>query len=400
MEQKIKTKRVLYFDGLRGLMALIVAYGHFLGETKLFMLSHYESAIPSSIVGFYKVTETTPFIFTINGNFATTVFFILSGCVLLNAFKANNSFIAAFVRRFLRLGIPVFISCLIGFVMIKYGLRSDYTEGVTFDEVIKQGILTLYTADFYTRYLNPVIWSMSTEFMGSIMLLIIAHSGKNNKNRGLLVLFIMTLLSYGYYVFFMLIGAWISIIFSDESIKNRLNNDSVALIIFALSIVVLLQSCPAFYPWGSLYIPSDFFVTPLVNLQSYSIAGMYPYHSYEFIRGIGGGLLLFLVITNQRVRGFLSLNIIQFFGKISFSLYLIHWLVLASIIMPINIFIYNNTSNVYFSIILSFIAFVFFTITCSILFYNNVELVAINYSRKMGKVIDEFIGRLNNNIFV
>ncbi|HIH3554638.1 TPA: hypothetical protein ACYQO6_003375 [Escherichia coli] len=55
-------------------MAIIVAYGHFFGETKLFMLSHYPDAFPYWLSKFYEFTETTPFVFTINGNFATIVF--------------------------------------------------------------------------------------------------------------------------------------------------------------------------------------------------------------------------------------------------------------------------------------------------------------------------------------
>lgn len=220
---KKSVSRMLYFDGLRGLMALIVAYGHFFGQTKLFMLDNYKESIPSTITKFYTLTETTPFIFSINGNFATTVFFILSGCVLLNAFKANETFIGALIRRFLRLGIPVFLSCLVGYLMLRYGLRDDYAGVYSLNDVIKQGILTLYTSDFYTRFLNPVIWSMSTEFIGSVILLIVTRIGIKNNSHGLLFLFIITLLTYGYYVFFIMIGAWISLIFSNEKFNDKLN---------------------------------------------------------------------------------------------------------------------------------------------------------------------------------
>lgn len=375
-------------------MALIVAYGHFFGQTKLFMLAHYKDAIPSSMLSFYKLTETTPFIFTINGNFATTVFFILSGCVLLNAFKANQTFIGAFVRRFMRLGLPVFISCLIGFVMIRYGFRDDYTNAVSFNEVIKQGILTLYSSDFYTRFLNPVIWSMPTEFIGSILLLIIAHVGRRSNSNALFLLFLMTVFSYGYYVFFMLIGAWLSIIFANPDIKDLMNKKNVAYSIVALSLVILLQSCPTFHPWGRLFIPDNFFVEPLINLQSYSIAGMYPYHSYEFLRGVGGVLLLIVIMSQSCMREILSSRFVQFFGKISFSLYLVHWLVLSSIIMPLNIYMFNSTASVYLSVLSSFFVFAVVTIFLSLLFYSVIELRAINLSRSVGKSIDSLLVRL------
>lgn len=388
---KKSVSRMLYFDGLRGLMALIVAYGHFFGQTKLFMLDNYKESIPSTITKFYTLTETTPFIFSINGNFATTVFFILSGCVLLNAFKANETFIGALIRRFLRLGIPVFLSCLVGYLMLRYGLRDDYTGVYSLNDVIKQGILTLYTSDFYTRFLNPVIWSMSTEFIGSVILLIVTRIGIKNNSHGLLFLFIMTLLTYGYYVFFIMIGAWISLIFSNEKFNDKLNKKNSLFTFFLIIIIIFLQSCPSFHPWDKLFIPEEYFVKPLINLGNFSIPGMYAFHNYELVRGFGGIFLLILVMSRIKVREFLSKGLVQFFGKISFSLYLIHWLILSSITMPVNRFVFNYTHNVYIAISSSFMLYIGATIILSMLYYKIVEKNAINFSREAGVKIDKFI---------
>ncbi|HAI0063238.1 TPA: acyltransferase family protein [Escherichia coli] len=389
MEQK--KNRILYFDGLRGLMAIIVAYGHFFGETKLFMLSHYPEAFPYWLSKFYKLTETTPFVFTINGNFATIVFFILSGAILLGAFKANTTFIASLIRRFIRLGLPVFASCIIGYILVKSGLRYDHDKNVAFDEVIKQGILTLYTTDFSTRFLNPVIWSMSTEFMGSLLLLIVAQTGKNNSNRGILLLFLFTIFSYGYYVFFLLIGAWISILFADEKTNNLFNREKYIITLLIVLAIVILQSCPTFHPWGWIFIPGNYFVSPLINLQDLSLPGMFPYHPYEFLRGIGAILLLILVMSRGYIRDFLSTKFVQFFGKISFSLYLIHWLVLSSAIMPLNLYIYTHTNSVYLAYIVSFLMFATLSLVGSMIFYTLIEKNSVILSRAVGKTLDKII---------
>lgn len=392
MEQK--KNRILYFDGLRGLMAIIVAYGHFFGETKLFMLSHYPEAFPYWLSKFYEFTETTPFVFTINGNFATIVFFILSGAILLGAFKANTTFIASLIRRFIRLGVPVFASCIIGYILVKSGFRYDHDENVAFDEVIKQGILTLYTTDFSTRFLNPVIWSMSTEFMGSLLLLIVVQVGRNNSRHGIILLFLFTIFSYGYYVFFLLIGAWISILFADEKTSNLFNNkEKYVITLLMILAIVILQSCPVFYPWGWIFIPGNYFVAPLINMQDLSIPGMFPYHPYEFLRGVGAILLLILVMSRGYIRDFLSTKLVQFFGKISFSLYLVHWLVLSSAIMPINLYVYIHTNNVYLAYIASFLVFVTLSLIGSMIFYQLIEKKSVILSRTVGKTLDNFISK-------
>ncbi|HIH3554637.1 TPA: acyltransferase family protein, partial [Escherichia coli] len=196
---------------------------------------------------------------------------MLSGAILLGAFKANRTFIASLIRRFIRLGVPVFASCIIGYILVKSGFRYDHDENVAFDEVIKQGILTLYTTDFSTRFLNPVIWSMSTEFMGSLLLLIVAQVGRNNSRHGILLLFLFTIFSYGYYVFFLLIGAWISILFADEKTSNLFNNkEKYVITLLMILAIVILQSCPVFYPWGWIFIPGNYFVAPLINMQDLS----------------------------------------------------------------------------------------------------------------------------------
>ncbi|WP_205950516.1 acyltransferase family protein [Pantoea stewartii] len=390
---KTNKERILYFDGLRGVMAIIVAYGHFFGQTKLFMLDKYPTNVPNSLLNFYQLTETTPFIFSINGNFATTVFFILSGCVLINAFKANSSFIGAFIRRFIRLGLPVFISCLLGYVMLKFQLRDDYNGESTFDDVIKQGIQTLYSADLYTRFLNPVIWSMSTEFVGSILLLLVSCISRFSMRNALGCLFVITILTYGYYIFFMCIGAWLTIIFKDTKTETAASKGNIIITIILFAIVIFLQSCPVFHPWGGVYIPDQMLIKPLIDLNNFSIIGMYPYKNYEFLRGLGGILLLYLVLTRINFQRILNTPLAQFLGKISFSLYLIHWLILSSITLPINYYIFKSSGSVYFSILGSFIIYASVSITFSLIFFHFIESRAISYSRNIGIKIDKFIDK-------
>lgn len=124
------TARVDALDGLRGCLALVVVFGHVLpllfpaidgGGTRHFRFDH--------------LLDKSPFALLLSGDFAVRIFFVHSGFVLaLKYFRSGDRRwpIAMFVRRPLRLGLPVVAAVLSAFVMVRLvGMRPALLAHVT-----------------------------------------------------------------------------------------------------------------------------------------------------------------------------------------------------------------------------------------------------------------------------
>lgn len=157
--------RLKYVDGLRGIAAFIV------------MLSHiFIVALPSLYNGLPMMARLrwewrlagTPLDIFWAANFAVCIFFVMSGLVL-SAFcdKQEMNFVANCVRRYVRLGLPIFGGCAFAYFLYAVGLMQPsaaqritqegwlkliYTEPLTFMHLIHRVFLSyLSCPDFRLR---------------------------------------------------------------------------------------------------------------------------------------------------------------------------------------------------------------------------------------------------------
>ncbi|HFV1216483.1 TPA: hypothetical protein ACH7Z1_005068, partial [Escherichia coli] len=66
---------------------------------------------------------------------------------------------------------------------------------------------------------------------------------------------------------------------------------------------------------------------------------------------------------------------------------------LSSAIMPINLYVYIHTNNVYLAYIASFLVFVTLSLIGSMIFYQLIEKKSVILSRTVGKTLDNFISK-------
>ena len=175
-------------EGLRGLAALNVFFSHFflvffpLGFDKLFPGLQTSPAYNGAMEHFLRL----PFISILwNGNFAVCVFFALSGFVLSKPYYDGpglESLRDRYLKRYLRLSVPIAGSILIGFLLLKLGwLRNLDAAALTHSDWYRQYFTfiptwpgavqdMLYRSIFLgeTRY-NPPLWTMRLEFVGSLL---------------------------------------------------------------------------------------------------------------------------------------------------------------------------------------------------------------------------------------
>lgn len=165
-------------DGIRGVAAFIVLLFHFGPEA-------FGAVVPEL---------RTPWIFPlINGYRAVAIFFVLSGDALASGSVNDGGDMLGVVRltlrRYVRLTVPISLSCLLAFALMKFGLVFNRAAGELVGSPLWLGAflnfqpsvtsLARYAlADVYSFYVsptpyNPFLWTMAIEMIGSGLVFLI-----------------------------------------------------------------------------------------------------------------------------------------------------------------------------------------------------------------------------------
>lgn len=104
-----------------------------------------------------------------------------------------------------------------------------------------------------------------------------------------------------------------------------------------------------------------------------------------FFRTIGAGILLLVILNNDYLKKILNTGIPRFLGRISFSMYLLHLLIIYSISSIVFIIFYNIVPYNAASII-TFLATLLVVLGVSCVTYRYVDESGIRLSRKIYKL--------------
>jgi len=309
--------RFHYLDGIRGVAAFLVIFYHF--KNAFFDSSKNSSA--------YTYLWQKLDLFFLNADFSVQIFFALSGFVLAyNSFNKEKFLKKQWIKRYYRLVIPVFIASLFYYLFIKTGILSfssiysnEWTSrhwqvSYTFPQfVIHFFFHFLLLSDWQFIFgINSSLWTIPIELLWSYILF--AHFYLINfikqvwvKNLFLLlsVLFIIrfteaTGKSYG---FLFLGGALMALNY--KAIRHFFNQAYRRYFLLALAVLytVIVEK-----GWLA---------------ESFSL----PFR-WSFFAAL---LYLLLALVSVKLQYFFSLPFLQWLGRISFSLYLLHLLIIGSI---------------------------------------------------------------------
>jgi peptidoglycan/LPS O-acetylase OafA/YrhL len=303
------------------LAALNVFFSHFL--LALFPLGfvHFFPwvAQPAAQFGQIEQVLSIPFLSILwNGRFPVCVFFVLSGYVLTKGFVERNDvdgIRSKAARRYFRLGIPVFFSVMLAYALMRLGAyRSVETVSLThsawlesqiqvspdFWQALKEGVYgSLFTEQ---HAYNPALWTMRMEFIGSMIIFayrLIAWPGR----RGLFAAAIYIALSvflapmyWPFYLAFLLgshIGEW-----------KRPRSRAIAWSAAVAGVALASVDRSAMFAWLNA-LPLEF----ETRAEFYSVLG-----SALLVYGVRGGAF----------NSILECRPVQFLGRISYPLYLVH----------------------------------------------------------------------------
>lgn len=351
-----------YLDSVRGIAAMIVVVYHFLNWD-------------------YKdktLVKLSNFIF--NGADAVAFFFVLSGFVLSYKYLVlkHELDIGKFcMNRIFRLWPAFFITVVIN------ALYHTYLHlGISVQTLVDQFILNkhkfwdealLVRAASYVYYVPG--WTLTLEFTMSLFVPFAIIIAKQNARytwwlAGFFLLAMPTIVGQGMFMTHFLYGV------------------IVAAYYHAITAEPFKKSVFYKYRYLFLMIGLLFFsvrpIEKMISLGSFYDKVIFEYLGYEvyYFSGIGSFILLVFIIYTRSLHKILEHSIARFFGKISYGVYLMHWLVV--------IWIFNNRPwlSAYFpdnktAFALLLVGCVIVTVVLATIVYYCIELPFIRLGRRI-----------------
>ncbi|SEG68167.1 acyltransferase [Paenibacillus sp. UNC499MF] len=318
--------KITYLDGLRGAAALIVVLAHFL---QVFLPSMFEARPQVSHFAFDQWIPRTPFNLLFNGNFAVCLFFVLSGFVLSRRFfryRKRSIVTAALLKRYFRLAFPAVCSLLLAYAVMKLDwnfyddareytratMPDPYTTAPSFAELLEQGFI--HTFFGYGMAYNPVLWTMTYELFGSFLVYGLLLAFGKSRFRFVCYAAGLWLFRDSYYLGFVL-----GMLLSDLSAGAGRN---------------LIALRPGFFPAAFGLLGLFLGSVPYVGWQG-SVYAWLPLSPEGFpgavtYRTAGAALVLVALLNSRPGQKLFASRPMAYFGKLSFSLYLVHFAVLCS----------------------------------------------------------------------
>lgn len=366
-------------DGLRGLAALNVALCHFLfAFVPEILHKNYPSFPENKNPDLFFDFITLP-IFSVfyNGHYAVLVFFVISGFVLtreyffLNCFDVNLIFRKRLLARYFRLSIPVAAIVALSYAIYSldlyynidlprlesYPIKNEFSnKNINFLDAAREAFYgsIVYGSVFFV----PVLWTLRIEFIGSIYILL---------------LYIIKPKSYNF-LFLALLGMLIFIINKGDAIYLIAILTGSAINLFKISNIFSIIFFIAGFYFGGFQFKSFLYDFLPQNI----IFGNDLIFVKTFYNSIGAFFMVTAVV-NGFGRVFLETSFFQFLGKISFSLYLVHFIILCSFSSGLYILFPKSTEFLIFN----FFVYIIDCFLFSILFYNYIDLKSIIVSKKI-----------------
>ena len=312
-------------DSLRGIAAVSVLLLH---------LSYFKplNELHGWLAGVYRLISF--------GHEAVVLFFVLSGYVLyLQISRQAMSYLEFMIKRVCRIYLPYFFAIVVAILMQKFlhphvdlamgDLGSSAWTAPLSIKTIVAHILLIFP--FTNNHLDPVIWSLTYEMRLSLILPLLVWAAQRLGwpvvvLASLLLLPIDTLLlhkqhfgggvanvygTWGHtlaYVSDFVIGAWLA---SQKSyVANKLAPmQTVSFMMFLLGVIAFEMS------------------------SRFSIAGGEFYSIYWHLTLLVAiPMILMAVTTNALLQRILDMRVFHWLGDISYSLYLLHTLILLAIV--------------------------------------------------------------------
>ncbi len=264
--------------------------------------------------------------FILSGGFAVAVFFVLSGEVLAHGYLVRNDDNAVrklAIKRYVRLVIPIFVSCLSVFLLMKAGLVFSREATVVLDRPDWLGEMLNFEPSvasflFYSLVgvlfqfkpaiaYNPFLWSMSVELFGSMFVFFCLFVTRTPRQRWAV---------YAFATPFMLILSPFLICFVLGMIFGEMR---------VAGVFKRFSAHPA-ANWIAIFIIIDvgvgLSVYPLLHIPQGGVAQRL---------SVAAALFLFAIYSSTWLQDVFDNRLSHFLGELSFPVYLVHFPIIVSL---------------------------------------------------------------------
>lgn len=306
-------------DSLRGIAALDVVLAHALGlaSATLPLLSLWVRFTPLRLFG--------------QARSAVIFFFVLSGYVLaLQILGQPLTYPRYLVRRFCRIYLPFAASILAAGVLIavignrpllRYpGTMTDWQDG-SVPTIVRHFMMTGLRADIQ---MNGVVWSLIHEMRVSLFMPLLVAAMVRVPVRTCVALVGMSGLAFAALT---QLGEQQGL-YDARTVWSSLLMTVYYVAPFAIGIFAAVKR-DELLPWFAAH-PLLVWIVPLVGITFLHFGiGIF---AFDLINSLAGAWVIIAVLANAHVKSALEHSWFVWFGKVSYSLYLIHLLVFLSLV--------------------------------------------------------------------
>lgn len=386
--------KILFLDGLRGLAALNVVLSHFI-------CGFYPALWTSNIMETHTVQQLeivisrSPLNIFYNGNLAVCIFFVISAYVLsckFFAIKDSQIITKSACRRYVRLVIPILFSTILIWCAMKIGIFYNqqaapitasswwlpvfWTFEPNFLIALKQSFWDCFFNWKQEGNYNLVLWTMQYEMKGSFLVFSFLALFGHLYIRRYLYFVAMFIFLDSYYLAFIL-GLFLSDLYNSEEYKplvNKLENT------FLLNSIVIILGIVT----GTYFDDNKTWLFTQMNLSFFQLFGI---NTFVFYHIVGASLITFVVLNSRKMQSLLSGKMCLFLGKISFSMYLIHILIICTLSSYLFVLFYNKGISYKLSFLFTFIPSILVIFGLSWLMTKYFDEPAIKFSKIIQKLL-------------
>jgi peptidoglycan/LPS O-acetylase OafA/YrhL len=315
-------------DSLRGLAALTVLLGHY---SNLFLTPRGPYAgIKPMIEAIYR----TPFFVLISGHEAVMLFFVLSGFVLsLQFLKGRPVPYGPFlIKRLFRIYVPYLVvlalavaACAAFFsgsiADLGPWFNTPWSAPITLRSIIDH---VIFLHDFKSDQYDPVLWSLVHELRISIAFPLLMALVMKRSWRGNLIL------SGALSVFGIVASlAWIKLMGFETDYLITFHYAGVFILGFLLA-----RHREEILSWHTSLSSRSRLAIALMGFVFYCYGHLLPWklnYFQDVVTAWGAALLVLTALGSARTSAFLHLPPVKFLGKVSYSLYLLHAVIVLSL---------------------------------------------------------------------
>ena len=364
-------------ESIRGIACLAVVFSH-LSLSFYPYLHHFDTSEKPENQWVYLIHHS-PFGFWYSGTAAVFVFFCLSGFVLSYSIcKSKNipkKIEIMAIKRYPRLAIPVFLSCIIAWLVKSTEHVDASAVNMWFQDYAHQVIplkTALYEGTigsflFAASDSNWVLWTMQIELFGSFVLFILLFLKNINLTLFFIASVIFPVLAYMKdLTFFYGICSFIIGIYTYLYGKSIRFIWAVPMFLFGLYLAGAHNSSHA-YAWIAKYLGGN---------------------TYDFCNFLSGFFIVYSVLMSTKMSEILDKKIFVWLGKLSFSIYLLHMVLMYLVCVPVFNFLLNHTALGYdLSVLIAISIFIVVTLLLSDLYSRYVDHFAINVSNRIADLL-------------